>query len=83
MNKLLSVKEVAEILGISRVAVFNKIKNGEIPAQKVGKAYVIEKDALTIVKDREVSGWQKDVIERAVNKTVLDYGEALKLLKDA
>ena len=83
MSKLLSVQEVADILGISRIAVFNKIKKGEIPAQKVGKAYVISRDELTFIKDKEVSEGQKSVIEKAVNKTVSDYGETSKLLKNA
>jgi excisionase family DNA binding protein len=43
--KLLSVNEVAEILGVhhSRVRIF--IKEGRLPAQKIGRTWVIkEKD---------------------------------------
>ncbi len=37
--------ELAKILRVSRVAVFNKIKNGDIKAQKLGRNFVIfEKD---------------------------------------
>src|SRR3989338_2240547 len=42
-KKLLSTIEVAKILGISRVAVFKKIKSGSIKAQKVGRNFVIFK----------------------------------------
>ena len=35
--------ELAEILGISRVAVFKRIKNGSIKAQKIGRNFVIYK----------------------------------------
>jgi len=35
--------ELAELMGISRIAVFNKIKKGEIKAQKMGRNFVIFK----------------------------------------
>jgi len=35
--------EIAEILGISRIAVFNRIKKGDIKAQKMGRNFVIFK----------------------------------------
>lgn len=38
-----TTKELAEIIGISRVAVFKKIKNGTIKAQKIGRNFVIFK----------------------------------------
>jgi len=38
-----TTKELAELLGISRVAVFNKIKKGDIKAQKMGRNFVIFK----------------------------------------
>jgi len=45
-NKLYSTPEVAKILGISRIAVFKKIKSGKLEAVKVGKGYIISKDEL-------------------------------------
>ena len=82
MKNLLSIQEVANLLGVSRIAVFKKIKNNEIPAAKVGRAYIIDKKDLTIVKERETTQGQKNIIEKAVDKTVSDYGETLKLLRD-
>jgi len=38
-----TTSELAEVLGISRIAVFNKIKNGSIRAQKMGRNFVIFK----------------------------------------
>jgi excisionase family DNA binding protein len=38
-----TTKELANLLGISRVAVFNKIKKGDIKAQKIGRNFVIFK----------------------------------------
>lgn len=38
-----TTKELAELIGVSRVAVFNKIKRGDIKAQKMGRNFVIFK----------------------------------------
>jgi len=40
-KKFYTTTELAKIIGISRVAVFNKIKKGEIKAQKMGRNFVI------------------------------------------
>ncbi|MDQ5886013.1 MAG: 17 protein [Patescibacteria group bacterium] len=42
-EKLYSTPEVAKILGMSRIAVFKKIKTGKLKAVKVGKGYVVAK----------------------------------------
>jgi excisionase family DNA binding protein len=41
-----TTKELAELLGVSRVAVFNRIKKGDIKAQKMGRNFVIFKKDL-------------------------------------
>jgi len=38
-----TTKELADLLGVSRVAVFNRIKKGDIKAQKMGRNFVIFK----------------------------------------
>ena len=43
---ILSIKELADILGISRIAVFNKVKKCQIKAQKAGKLYYLQKRRL-------------------------------------
>ncbi len=43
-DKFYSTPEVAKILGISRIAVFKKIKSGKLKAMKVGKGYVVAKN---------------------------------------
>jgi excisionase family DNA binding protein len=45
-EKLYSTPEVAKILGMSRIAVFKKIKTGKLKAMKVGKGYVVAKTDL-------------------------------------
>ena len=79
-KKYISATEAAKILGISRTAVFNKIKSGDIKAQKVGRNYIIVHDELNLLLSRELSPKKKKDIEASVGKTVQEYGEALRLL---
>jgi len=41
-----TTQELAKLLGVSRVAVFKKIKSGELKAVLVGKSYLIPKNSL-------------------------------------
>ncbi|MBI2409657.1 helix-turn-helix domain-containing protein [Candidatus Kaiserbacteria bacterium] len=43
-KRFFSVAELAHTLGVSRVAVFRKIRSGAIHAEKVGRAYVIPRE---------------------------------------
>ena len=79
-NKLLSTAEVAKILGISRVAVHKKIINGDIKAKKVGRNYVIESADLSAALGVILSPERKKEIEKSVDKTIDEYGEALRKL---
>ena len=80
----ISVAELAKILGISHVAVFKKIKKGQIPAQRVGRSYVISmEDVSHLIHGSEsdiLTEAKKEEIESAVEKVVKEYGETLKLL---
>ena len=83
-SEYISVKELSEILGISRIAVFKKIKKGQIPAERFGRSYAIPSDyVLKITEDSEsgiLTERRRAEIECAVGKVVREYGEALKLL---
>jgi len=48
MNKkeVMSPKEVAEYLGISKVTLYKLLKNGEIPGRRLGYQWRISKAAL-------------------------------------
>ncbi len=78
-NKL-STTEVAKILGVSRQAVLKKIKSGKIKAEKIGRNYVINRADLPIESGGELTEEKKAVIDRAIQKTVQEYGETLRLL---
>lgn len=79
-KEFLSTSELARILGISRVAVFKKIKSGNIKAQKVGRNFVIRKKDLGEILGMTLGEERKRLIEGAVKKTIKDYGQTLKLL---
>ncbi len=76
----LSTSELAKMLGISRVAVFKRIKKGEIKAIKVGRNFVIHKKDLGNILGKVLNSKQKKEIDNAVIKTIREYGETLKLL---
>ena len=76
----ISTAELAEILGISRVAVHKRIKKGEIRATKVGRNYIIDKKDLPEIFGETLKDKDKKIIEQAVKKTVKEYGETLQLL---
>lgn len=83
-KQFISIAELAKKLGISRIAVFNKVKKGEIPAEKVGRAYVIAStDAELLINGslpKYLTEESKSEIRKGVEKVVKEYGETLKLL---
>ena len=72
-----TVTQLADILGISRVAVHKKIKNGEINAKKIGNIYVIPKSYISEVFRHSLSPHWKGIIKKAVHKAVKEYGDVL------
>jgi excisionase family DNA binding protein len=53
LENLISMTEAAEKLGISRKRVFDFIKTERLPAQKIGKTYVIREADLELVRERK------------------------------
>jgi excisionase family DNA binding protein len=76
----LTIPELAKILGMSRIAVFKKVKSGEIPAIRVGRNYAIPKKFINNILGRPLSDEEKAQIDIAVKKVVTEYGEVLRLL---
>ncbi|MFA5767808.1 MAG: helix-turn-helix domain-containing protein [Candidatus Paceibacterota bacterium] len=76
----LSTSELAKILGISRIAVYKRIKAGKIKAKRIGRDFIIDKKDLGNILGKELTKEEKTEIEKAVKKTVEEYGETLKLL---
>ena len=72
-----TVPELARILGISRVAVYKKVKKGQIKAVRIGRAFAIPEK---YILGRTLGEEGKKEIDRAVKKTVREYGDVLKQL---
>jgi excisionase family DNA binding protein len=75
-----TISELATLLGLSRVAVFKRIQKGEIKAIKISKIYAIPKTELLDILGKILTKKQKIIIDKAVKKTIQEYGETLKLL---
>ncbi len=82
-KQYISTTEAADILGISRIAVFKKIKKGEIKAKKIGRNFAIAKEEIVSYQKERLDDSDKREIDRAVKKTMKEYGETIKLLGDA
>ena len=67
-------------MGISRIAVFKKIKSGAIKARRIGRNFAVDKKDLPEVLGSVLREDKKQEIEKSVKKTVKEYGETLKLL---
>ncbi|MFA5855308.1 MAG: helix-turn-helix domain-containing protein [Candidatus Gracilibacteria bacterium] len=79
---MITTKNAAKLLGISRVAVFQKIKSGEIPAGKLCGNYVIKSSNLPNIYAPLMLN-EKAHINGFVNRVIKEYGETLKLLKNS
>lgn len=76
----ITIHELSDILGISRVAVFKRVKKGEIKAKMVGKIYLIPRDQADKIIGKTLGDEDKRQIAIAVKRTVKEYGEVLKML---
>jgi excisionase family DNA binding protein len=79
-ERYLTIPELAKLLGVSRIAIYNRVKKGQIPASKIGKTYVITDRTIANILGKEVTRSRKEQIDAAVRKTVQEYGEVLKKL---
>ena len=79
-SEYISIAQFAKILGISRIAVYQKIKKGQIKAIRIGRSFAIPKKYLTDIIGKTLSEKDKKIIDEAVKKTFKEYGELLKLL---
>lgn len=76
----ITIPMLARMLGISRVAVFLKVKNGEIKARRIGHIYAIDEREVAKIVGHPLTKKIEKEIESAVRKTVHEYGETLRLL---
>lgn len=79
-EKYITVPRLAELLGVSRIAVYKRVRKGQIPAMKIGKMYVITEKTVAGILKRDVTEEGKKQIAAAVRRTVQEYGDVLKKL---
>ncbi len=79
-KKYFSAPEIAKLLGVSRTAVFKKIKSGQIRAEKIGRNYIIPKEEYEAILGIFVPERRKKDIEDTVNRVFKKYGSALRKL---
>ncbi|MBN1975173.1 MAG: helix-turn-helix domain-containing protein [Sedimentisphaerales bacterium] len=79
-DKYFTIPQLAEMLGISRIAVYKKVKNKQIKAEKIGKNYAIPLHEIASIFGNVLRKKDKDEIDQAVKRTVKEYGNTLKLL---
>ena len=79
-GEYLTIPKLAKILGISRVAVYRKVKKGQIKAVKIGRAYAVPQKQIATILGKTLSQQDKKEIDHAVTKTLKEYGQTLKLL---
>lgn len=79
-NIYLTTTELAKILDISHVAVFKKIKKGQIKAEKIGRNYAIKRSELGGILKTSLAAEERRGIDQSVRKTFEEYGVTLKLL---
>jgi len=79
-EKYFTIPELAKLLGVSRIAIYNRVKKGQIPATKIGRIYVITDQTIANILGKKVTRRGKERIDAAVRRTVREYGEVLKQL---
>jgi excisionase family DNA binding protein len=79
-NKYVTIPELAKLLGVSRIAIYKRVKKGQIPATKIGGTYIITDETVAAILGRKVTDREKKRIDAAVRRTVHEYGEVLKML---
>ncbi len=79
-KRWITIPELAQKMGLSRIAVYNRVKKGKIPAQKAGGRHLISKDDLPYIIGRKLTTEEKKRIETVVNRMVMEYGKVFKWL---
>ncbi len=75
-----SIPQLAKELGISRIAVYRKVKDGRIPAVRIGRNYAISVNtAQALIKERNAKN-SREWLDHAVKRVVAEYGVVLQWL---
>jgi excisionase family DNA binding protein len=79
-QEFFSSTEAAKILGVSRIAVFKKIKSSALKATKVGRNFIISRESLMEALGEQLSGKGRQEIDSAIKQALREYRETFRLL---
>ena len=68
------------MLGVSRIAVYKKVRSGKIQAERIGRIYAISRSKVFGTGKRKLTEKDKRLIDKAVRKVVGEYGDTLRML---
>ncbi len=80
IKEYITIPELAKLLGLSRITIYNRVKKGLIPAEKIGRTYIITDKTIRNILGKEITSKEKSQIDASVSKTVREYGEVLEKL---
>ena len=75
-----TVPEIADILNVSRISIYRKVKKGEIRATMVGKTYIVHSKDLAEILGRKITRKEQELVDSAVKMSIKEYGKVFKLL---
>jgi len=78
--KYITIPQLAKMLGISRIAVYKKVKSGQIKAMRIGKSYVISDSDIVYILAGKLNGRDKKQLDAAIQKIIDEYEELLRML---
>ena len=79
-EKYITIPRLADLLGVSRISIYKKVKKGQIPAIRIGRNYAITDQTIAQVLGEELSKKEKRQIDTAITKTIEQYGEVIREL---
>ena len=65
MEKLLSIEEIAEIMGLEYKSVYRLVRSGELPAARIGRVYRVSQADLSAYLERQKQVVQQEASSRA------------------
>lgn len=80
IKEYITIPELARLLGVSRITIYNRVKKGQILAKKIGRTYIITDETIRVILGKEVTTKEMKRLDASVRKTVREYGEVLKKL---
>lgn len=75
-----TIPELAKEIGLSRIAVYKQVRQGKIKAIRISRFWVIPKSEIENILGTVLTKEQKNIINAGIDKTIKEYGQALKLL---